>query len=142
MLVQRARVMGYVEAMADFQNGFFSVGARTSLGGQRFTGATVGRNQKRNRAASQVHFNVQCQNNVVSVVAVGVDGPLDEDAKMDKRLRKELDRFGAGLMRGSTAIAAPPVTNGPRCNAEQLPEWPTASAEERQDLVDWCRGAP
>ncbi len=145
-LVQRARMLGYVESMADHRNGFFSVGARTSLGGKHFTGATS-RNAKRNRAASQVHFNVQCQNSAVSVVAVGVDGPLDDDQKMNGKLRKELDRFGAGLRNGGTSMtpaqytAPPPAAEGPRCNAEQLPEWQTSSPEERQDLIDWCRGA-
>ncbi|MGV3624536.1 MAG: hypothetical protein ACO1OB_27200 [Archangium sp.] len=141
-LIIRARQMGYVETMADRSNGFFSVAARTSLGGLPYTGATS-RNLKRAREASQVHFNVQCQNGAVTAIAVGVDGPIDEGDKMNKKLRKELDRFGVGLMSGSTfAVLEPapaPVTaDGSPCVAEQLPEWQGASAAKKKQLLDMC----
>lgn len=137
-LIQRARVMGYVESMADRSNGFFSVSARTTLGGLPYTGATS-RNVKRARNASLVHFNVQCQDGLVSVVAVGVDGPIDESDKMNAKLRKELDKFGIGLMSGSSLAVvepAPAPTSG--CVAEQLPEWPSATAARKKELLDFC----
>jgi hypothetical protein len=96
-LVRQARTLGYVEEMADPSMCFFSVQARTTLGGLQYTGATS-RNKKRNRAASGVKFNVQCsETGETRVVPVGVEGPIEEGEKIDKHLLKELREFMDGL---------------------------------------------
>jgi len=96
-LVLRARSLGYVESMSDPTGGFFSVNARTSLGGHPFTGSITQR-KKRAIKESQVKFNVQCDpSGAVTVTAVGVDGPILGDSHMVAKLRHEFDQFAAGL---------------------------------------------
>jgi hypothetical protein len=53
-----------------------------------------------------VNFNVQCsESGETRVVPVGVEGPIEEGEKIDKRLLKELREFMDGLSAAQPMVA-------------------------------------
>jgi hypothetical protein len=133
-LLQTSRNMGYVELATDLDAGFLRVRARTTQAGINYDPQFASRPMdiKRQKKFGMVTFNVQCTERSVSVTAVGVEGPFNDEMPMNAKLRAEFDAFGAGLraapVKHGVRGAAPQRSATIETNPEAPPPAPPAAA--------------